>query len=139
MWNDFKQFIMRGNVMDLAVGVILGASFGAIVTSLVNDVIMPPIGLVLGHIDFKDLFVALNGVHYDTLADAKKASAPVIAYGNFINTVISFIIIAFVVFILVQQVNRLYKRHAATPEAPPPGPTPEVKLLTEIRDALTAR
>lgn len=138
MWSEFRQFIARGSVVDLAVGVIMGAAFGAIVTSLVNDVIMPPIGSLLKNVNFTDLYVVLNGKTFDSLADAKKAGAPVIAYGNFINNVISFLIIAFVVFLIVQQVNKLYKKPEATP-APPPEPPAEVKLLTEIRDLLKAR
>src|ERR1700759_160864 len=109
MWKDFKAFIMKGNVLDLAVAVIIGGAFGAIVTSLVNDVIMPPIGMVLGHIDFKDLFISLNGQSYPTLADAKKVSAPIIAYGSFLNTVINFMIVAAVVFIVVRIVSKLHK------------------------------
>jgi large conductance mechanosensitive channel len=106
---DFKAFIMKGNVLDLAVAVIIGVAFGAIVTSLVNDVIMPPIGLILGHVDFKDLFVSLNGQSYPTLADAKKAAAPVIAYGQFLNTVINFLIVAFVIFLVVRAASKLQK------------------------------
>ena len=109
MIKDFKAFIMKGNVLDLAVAVIIGAAFGAIVTSLVNDVIMPPIGLILGHVDFKDLFVSLNGQTYPTLADAKKAAAPVIAYGQFLNTVINFLIVAFVIFLVVRAASKLQK------------------------------
>jgi large conductance mechanosensitive channel len=116
MLKDFKEFAMRGNVIDLAVGVIIGAAFGAIVTSLVNDVIMPPIGLILGKVDFKELFLSLNGTPYLTLDAAKKAAAPVIAYGQFLNTVLNFIIVAFVVFIVVKQFNRLQKE---PPVAPP--------------------
>jgi large conductance mechanosensitive channel len=118
MWSDFRKFVARGNVLDLAVAVIIGGAFGAIVTSLVNDVIMPPIGLVLGHVDFKDLFVALNGQTYATLAAAKTAGAPVVAYGQFLNTVINFLIIALVVFIVVRQVSKLQRKPepvAATP------------------------
>jgi len=110
MLKDFKAFIMRGNVLDLAVAVIIGAAFGAIVTSMVNDIVMPPIGLILGHVDFKDLFVSLNGQSYPTLAAAKAAAAPVIAYGQFLNTVINFLIIAFVVFIVVRQASRLHRK-----------------------------
>ena len=109
MLKDFKAFIMKGNVLDLAVAVIIGAAFGAIVTSLVNDVIMPPIGLALGHVDFKDLFVSLNGQSYPTLAAAKTAAAPVIAYGQFLNTVINFLIIAFVIFLVVRAASRFQK------------------------------
>jgi len=106
---DFKAFIMKGNVLDLAVAVIIGAAFGAIVTSLVNDIIMPPIGLVLGHVDFKDLFVSLNGQSYPTLAAAKAAAAPVIAYGQFLNTVINFLIVAFVIFLVVRAASKLQR------------------------------
>jgi large conductance mechanosensitive channel len=137
MWNDFKQFIQRGNVVDLAVGVVIGAAFGAIVNSLVNDVVMPPIGAALKGVDFSNLFIVLNGATYASVADAKKAGAPVVAYGNFINSVISFLIVAFVVFLLIQQVvNRIYKKPAAPVEAEPPA---DVKLLTEIRDLLKGR
>src|SRR5271157_5017547 len=119
MLKDFRAFIMRGNVLDLAVAVIIGGAFGAIVTSAVNDVIMPPIGMILGHIDFKDLFVSLNGTHYDTLADAKKNSAAVIAYGQFLNTVINFLIVAFFIFVVVRMASKLQKAPApAAPAAP---------------------
>jgi large conductance mechanosensitive channel len=107
MFKEFKEFAMRGNVVDLAVGVIIGAAFGAIVTSLVNDIVMPPIGRVMGNVDFKDLFIPLDGNTYNSLSEAKMEGAPVIAYGNFLNTVINFLIVAFAVFILVKQVNRL--------------------------------
>mgnify|MGYP001019974959 CR=1 FL=1 len=117
MLKEFKEFAMRGNMLDLAVAVIMGGAFGAIVTSLVNDVIMPPIGLLLGNIDFKDLFVSLNGQHYASLDAAKKAAAPVLAYGQFLNTVVNFLIVAFVIFLVVKQVNRLQKP-AAAPAAP---------------------
>jgi large conductance mechanosensitive channel len=121
MLKDFKAFIMKGNVLDLAVAVIIGAAFGAIVTSLVNDVITPPIGMVMGHIDFKDLFISLNGHHYDALSQAKTANAPVIAYGQFLNTVINFLIVAAVVFLVVRMVSKLHK-------APPPAvPAPTTK------------
>ena len=105
---------MRGNVLDLAVAVIIGAAFGAIVTSLVNDIIMPPIGMALGHIDFKDLFVSLNGQSYPTLAAAKTAAAPVIAYGQFLNTVINFLIVAFVIFLVVRSASRFQRAPDAT-------------------------
>lgn len=107
MLKDFKAFIMKGNVLDLAVAVIIGAAFGAIVTSLVNDIIMPPIGLLLGGVDFKDLFVSLNGQSYPTLTAAKAAAAPVIAYGQFLNTVINFLIVAFVIFMVVRAASKL--------------------------------
>src|SRR5215213_8010639 len=99
MFKEFREFAARGNVIDLAVGVIIGAAFGKIVTSLVNDVIMPPIGLVIGRVDVKNLFVALNGESYASLADAQKAAAPTINYGIFLNTVLEFLIVAFVVFL----------------------------------------
>lgn len=118
MWDDFKKFVARGNVLDLAVAVIIGAAFGAIVTSLVNDVVMPPIGLILGHVDFKELFVALDGKSYATLAAAKTAAAPVIAYGTFLNTVINFLIIAFVVFLVVRAASKLQKKPQPAPAAP---------------------
>lgn len=108
---------MLGNVLDLAVAVIIGAAFGAIVTSMVNDIVMPPIGLVLGHVDFKDLFISLNGQAYPTLAAAKAAAAPVIAYGQFLNTVINFLIVAFVIFMVVRQASKLQRKPAAAPTA----------------------
>lgn len=110
MFKEFKEFAMRGNVIDLAVGVIIGAAFGKIVSSLVDDIIMPPIGLILHGVDFSSLFITLNGQHFATLADAKKAAAPTLNYGLFLNTVINFLIVAFCVFILVQQVNRWTKK-----------------------------
>ncbi len=117
MFKEFKEFIMRGNVLDLAIAVIIGGAFGAIVNSMVNDIVMPPIGLILGHVDFKDLFLSLNGQSYPSLADAKKAAAPVLAYGQFLNTVINFLIIAFVIFVIVKQANRFKA------PAPPPPPS----------------
>lgn len=109
MWKEFKEFAMRGNVIDLAIGVIIGAAFGKIVDSLVNDIIMPPIGMSLGRVDFADLFFSLDGRSYPSLEQAKAAGAPVIAYGAFINTLISFLIVAFVVFLLVRWINRLQR------------------------------
>ena len=117
MLSEFKTFIMRGNVIDLAVGVIMGAAFGTIVTSLVNDVVMPPIGKLLGGVDFKDLFVSLSGQSFPTLAAAKAAGAPTVNYGMSLNAVINFAIVAFAVFLLVQQVNRLFPKPAG-PAAP---------------------
>ena len=107
MFKEFKTFAMRGNVLDLAIGVIIGAAFGAVVTSLVNDIVMPPIGRVMGNVDFKDLFIPLDGGAYDSLAQAKEEGAPVIAYGSFLNTIINFLIVSFAIFLLVKQVNRL--------------------------------
>ena len=115
MLKDFREFAVRGNVLDLAVAVIIGAAFGPIVTSMVNDIVMPPIGLVLGHVDFKDLFISLGGQSYPTLAAAKAAAAPVIAYGQFVNTVINFLIIAFVIFIIMRQASKLQRKPAAAP------------------------
>jgi large conductance mechanosensitive channel len=117
MLKEFKEFVMRGNVLDLAIAVIIGGAFGAIVTSLINDVLMPPIGLALGHVDFKDLFASLNGQSYPSLAAAKAAGAPVLAYGQFINTITNFLVIAFVVFMIVKQANR-FKKPAPAPAAP---------------------
>ncbi len=116
MWKEFKEFVMRGNVMDMAVGLILGAGFGKIVTSLVGDILMPPIGLILGHVDFTNLFLTLSGQHYDTLAAAKAAGAASINYGLFLTAVIDFLLVAFVIFLLVKQVNKL-KRPAPVPVA----------------------
>jgi large conductance mechanosensitive channel len=132
--SEFKAFAMRGSVVDLAIGIIIGVAFGQIVTSLVNDVIMPPIGLLLGHVNFSDLFIDLSGKGYSSLAAAKAAGAPVVAYGTFINTVINFIIIAFVVFLIVRMINKMAKKEVK--EAPPAPPSKEVQLLTEIRDSL---
>jgi len=116
MLKDFKAFVMKGNVLDLAVAVIIGGAFGAIVTSMVNDIVMPPIGLLLGHVDFKDLFISLNGQAYPTLAAAKTAAAPVIAYGQFLNTVINFLIVGFVIFLVVRAAAKLQKApKAASP------------------------
>jgi large conductance mechanosensitive channel len=131
---EFKAFIMRGNVLDLAVGVVIGAAFGAVVSSFVNDIVMPPIGKVTGGLDFKEHFIALNGQDYPTLEAAKKATA-VIAYGNFINTVLTFLIIAFCIFLLIKAVNRMHRPKAA--EAP--APSKQEVLLTEIRDLLASR
>ena len=117
LMGEFKKFAMRGNVLDMAVGVILGAAFGKIITSLVTDVLMPPIGLVLGKVNFSALFFNLTSQAYATIADAKAAGAPTINYGLFINTVIDFIIVAFVVFLLVRQFNKMMER-MKKPEAP---------------------
>jgi len=113
MLKEFKEFAMKGNVVDLAIGIILGGAFGKIVSSLVGDVLMPPIGKLMGNIDFSGLFLALNGESYPSLSAAKAAGAPTINYGLFINTVIDFVIVAFVVFLLVKQVNRLKKEEPA--------------------------
>jgi large conductance mechanosensitive channel len=107
MWKEFREFAARGNVLDLAVGVIIGADFGRIVTSLVNDIVMPPIGMAIGGLDFSNLFVSLNGTSYASLAAAQAAGAPTINYGRFANSVLEFLIVAFVIFLLVRQINRL--------------------------------
>lgn len=133
--DEFKAFIARGNVIELAVAFIIGIAFGKIVSSLVNDVIMPPIGLLLGNVDFANMFFDLSGTGFSNLTAAKAAGAPVIAYGVFINTVIEFLIVAFVVFLLIRQVTKMQKKEVAKP-APPPGPTKDQQLLTEIRDLL---
>ena len=112
MLKEFKEFAVKGNVIDLAVGIILGVAFGAIVSSLVNDIIMPPIGLLLGKINFSDLFINLSGTAYTSVKAAKDAGAATINYGVFLNTVINFIIVAFVVFLLVKQINRMKKEPA---------------------------
>ena len=114
MFKEFKEFAMRGNVIDLAVGVIIGAAFGAVVTSLVNDVIMPPIGRIIGGLDFKDFFIPLAATPLKTLDEVKKAGVPAIAYGSFVNAAINFLIVAFAIFILVKQVNR-FRGPAPTP------------------------
>jgi large conductance mechanosensitive channel len=118
MLKEFKEFAMRGNVLDMAVGIIIGAAFGQIVNSFVQDVLMPPIGRLLGHVDFSNLFVPLTDRHYDTLAAAKAAGAATLNYGVFLNTVINFLIVAFAVFLLVRQVNRLMPKPAPAPAAP---------------------
>jgi large conductance mechanosensitive channel len=119
MLKEFREFAMRGNVIDMAVGIIIGAAFGGIVTSLVNDVVMPPIGLLLGAVDFSDLFINLSDTDYPSLAAAKEAGAPVIAYGAFLNTVINFLILAFVIFLVIKQINRL--------KGPAPAPAPATR------------
>ena len=131
---EFKEFAMKGNVMDMAVGVIIGGAFGKIVTSLVNDVLMPIISLGTGGIDFTDLFINLGEGNYTTLAAAKEAGAAVFAYGQFIQNIIDFIIIAFCIFLMIKGMNKLKKKEEPAPEAPA-GPTQE-ELLTEIRDLL---
>jgi large conductance mechanosensitive channel len=132
VWREFRDFAVRGNVVDLAVGLILGVAFTTIVNSLVNDVIMPPIGLLLGGIDFSDFFITIKGDSFPTIAAAKAAGAVTINYGLFINAIIKFVIVAFAVFILVKQINRL-KLNIAPPAAPP---SKTDQLLIEIRDLL---
>ena len=139
MFKEFRDFALKGNVLDLAIGVIIGAAFGAIVSSIVDDIFMPIIGLVLSGIDFSNLFVVLNNpnnVPVPSVAAAKAAGVATLNYGLFINAVVKFTIIAFVLFLVVKGVNRLRRQQAAVPAAPP-APTAEEKLLMEIRDALT--
>ena len=137
MLKEFKEFAMRGNVVDLAVGVIIGVAFGKIVTSAVNDIVMPPIGLALGKVDFANLFVNLSDKPTPaTVAAAKAAGIPTLNYGMFLNNALDFLIVVFVIFLIVKQINRFQ----APVKAPsPPGPTKEEQLLTEIRDLLAAR
>jgi large conductance mechanosensitive channel len=139
LMQEFKKFVMRGNVVDLAVGVIIGAAFGKIVSSLVDDMIMPPIGKLLGNMDFSNLYVPLSDKVTTGLAlvEAKKLG-PVLAWGNFLTIVINFIIVAFCIFMVVKAVNALQRKEEAKP-APPPGPTVDQKLLGEIRDLLKTR
>ncbi|MEK6607686.1 MAG: large-conductance mechanosensitive channel protein MscL [Myxococcota bacterium] len=118
MLKEFREFAMRGNVLDMAIGVILGASFGKIVTSFVGDVLMPPIGLAVGKIDFSSLYVNLSGQHYASLDEAKKAGAATLRYGLFLNTVLDFVIVAFAIFLMVRQVNKLKRQPEPAPAAP---------------------
>ena len=136
MLKEFKEFAMKGNVLDMAIGVIIGGAFGKIVTSLVSDVLMPPLGLLLGKVDFSSLFLNLSGTPHPSLAAAKAAGAPTINYGVFLQAVLDFVIIAFAIFLLVKQVNRF---RTPPPPPAPAGPTNEEKLLMEIRDELKAR
>jgi large conductance mechanosensitive channel len=129
MWKEFRDFAMRGNVVDLAVGIIIGAAFGKIVTSLVSDILMPPLGVLLGKVDFSNLFIDLSGKHFASLADAKTAGAATINYGIFINNIIDFLIVAFAVFLLVKQLNRF---------APKPAPAPAPVATKECGYCKTA-
>ncbi len=135
MLKEFKEFALRGNVVDMAVGIIIGAAFSTIVKSLVDDIIMPPIGVITGGVNFSNLFIPLNGEHYDSLAQARQAGAPTLNYGLFINSVISFTIVAFVLFMVVKAMNQLRRKQEEEPASEPP-PSREVQLLEEIRDAL---
>ena len=135
MWKEFKEFAVKGNVIDLAVGVVIGAAFGKIITSLVEDVVMPPLGLLLGKVDFSNLFINLSDVSYATVAEAKAAGAATINYGVFINTLISFLIVALAIFFVIKLINRV-RREEKDKEVT--APTNEEKLLMEIRDLLSA-
>ena len=132
MLKEFKEFAMRGSVIDLAVGVIIGAAFGKIVSSLVDDIIMPPIGKLLGHVNFTDLFINLGSVHYATLLDAKAKGAPTLNYGLFLNTIINFLIVAFCIFLVVQQVNRWSKKPAPA-DAPTTKECPQCAMTIPIQ------
>lgn len=133
MIDEFKKFALKGNVVDMAIGIIIGAAFGKIVTSLVNDIIMPPIGLLIGGVDFTDLKVVLKGASTDEAG--KAVSAVSINYGAFLQTTIDFLIVAFVIFMMIKAMNKMIRSQAEAP-APPAEPTPQEKLLGEIRDLL---
>jgi large conductance mechanosensitive channel len=141
MFKEFRDFIQRGNVIDLAVAVIIGAAFNAIVKSLVDDIIMPPIGWLFGGVDFTNLYINLSGGTYESLAAAQEAGAATINYGLFINTIINFLIVAFVIFLIIRKINMLKREKTAKEEEPPapPEPSNEEKLLAEIRDLLKVR
>lgn len=132
MLSEFKTFLVRGNVVDLAVAVVIGAAFGAIVTSFVNDILMPPLGLLLGRVNFADLFVSLSGQSYPTVAAAKAAGAPTLNYGVFINTIINFVIVAFAIFLVVRMANRL-KGPAPAPAAPTTRECPQCAMAIPLK------
>ena len=138
MLDEFKKFAMRGNVVDMAVGIIIGGAFGKIISSFVADVIMPPIGMLMGNVDFSQLFINLSDTAYESLALAQEAGAPTINYGVFINTVLDFLIVAFAIFMVIRGMNKMKKKEEEKP-AEPAKPSDEVVLLTEIRDALNNR
>lgn len=135
MMSEFKDFAMRGNVIDMAVGIVIGGAFGKIVSSFVSDILMPPIGKLLGGVDFTQLFINLSDTSYESLALAQEAGAPTINYGNFIQTMLDFIIIAFAIFMVIKAMNSMKKKEEEAP-AEPPKPSDEVLLLQEIRDSL---
>lgn len=138
MLKEFKEFAVKGNVVDMAVGIIIGAAFGKIVSSFVNDVIMPPIGMLMGNVDFTRLFINLGSEDYATLAEATKAAAPVIRYGQFLQVTLDFLIVAFAVFIMVKAINKMKRKEEAKEEATQKAPqtSEEILLLREIRDSL---
>ena len=141
MIKEFKEFAMKGNVMDMAIGVILGAAFGKIVGSFVGDVLMPPLGLLLGGVDFTGMFMNLGATPYATLAEAKAANAPTLNYGQFLQTIVDFLIVAFAIFMVIKSINRTRRKEVEKPAAPapPPPPSKEELLLTDIRDLLKKR
>lgn len=138
MFQEFKNFAMRGNVVDMAVGIIIGASFGKIISSFVNDVLMPPIGMLMGSVDFSQLYINLGDKVYESLTLAQEAGAPTINYGVFLNHVLDFLIVAFAIFMVIRGMNKLKKQEEEKPEEAPK-PSDEVRLLTEIRDSLGNR
>jgi len=135
MLKEFKEFAMRGNVLDMAIGIIIGAAFGKIVSSFVADIVMPPLGMLMGQVDFSQLFIALNGQHYDTLAAAKEAGVATLNYGLFVNTILDFLIVAFAVFLLVRAVNSAKRKQEAAPAEPTTKKCP--RCLFEIPIAAT--
>lgn len=138
MLKEFKAFALRGNVVDMAVGIIIGAAFGKIVTSLVNDVIMPPIGLLMGNVDFSQLYWNISDTEYPSFTAAQEAGAATINYGLFIQTILDFVIVAFAIFMVIRWMNNLQKKAEEKPDEPPK-PSAEVQLLTDIRDSLRSR
>jgi large conductance mechanosensitive channel len=141
MLKEFKEFAVKGNVIDMAVGIIIGGAFGKIVSSFVNDILMPPLGQLMGGVNFENLYINLSETAYSTLAEATEAGAPVIKYGVFINTVLDFVIVAFSIFVMVKQINRLKKKEEATPAEPEKAPEPprQEVLLEEIRNLLAKK
>ena len=136
-FKEFKEFAVKGNVMDMAVGVIIGGAFGKIISSLVNDIIMPLVGKAIGNVSFTDLFINLtDDTHYETLQAAKDAGVAVFAYGQFIQTIIDFLIVALCIFLMVKAINKAKKKEEPAPEPAPAEPSEDIKLLTEIRDLL---
>ena len=136
---EFREFAIKGNVIDLAVGVIIGAAFGKIVNSLVNDLVMPPIGMLLGGASFSDLLYSLDGKDYESISTAKQAGAPIIAYGSFFQTILEFFIVAFAVFLMIKGINRLKRREEVVVVVEVPQTTKQEALLTEIRDLLISQ
>jgi large conductance mechanosensitive channel len=130
MFKEFREFIARGNVLDLAVGIVIGAAFGKIVTSFVNDILMPPIGLLIRHVDFKELFINLSGTSYQTLAEAKAAGAPTLNYGTFVNTVLEFLVVAFAIFLVVRAANRM--RRPGEPATPTTQECPYCRMMVPL-------
>lgn len=135
MIQDFKAFLLKGNVVDMAVGFMFGAAFASVVKSLVENVIMPPVGLLLGRVDFSNLYIALDGNTYESLAALTEAGAPAIKYGQFLNDTVSFVILGFVIFMMVRSISKMQKKEEEAPATPAPTPA-DIVLLTEIRDAL---